>query len=51
VTPLVYAKLPLWVVINHEGKIADDHSGFNAIKPDEGLRSLDDAMMKQLKAN
>ncbi len=43
------AKLPLWVVIDPEGKIAHYHVGFYAIKPDEGLRPLDEAVMKQIK--
>lgn len=43
------AKLPLWVVINPDGKIAHYHVGFYAIKPDEGLRPLDEAVMKQIK--
>ena len=43
------AKLPLWVVIDPDGKIAHYHVGFYAIKPDEGLRPLDEAVMKQIK--
>jgi peroxiredoxin len=43
------AKLPLFVVIDPDGKIAHYHVGFYAIKPDEGLRPLDEAVMKQLK--
>ena len=43
------AKLPLWVVINPDGKIAHYHVGFYVIKPDEGLRPLDEAVMKQIK--
>ena len=43
------AKLPLWVVINPDGKIAHYQVGFYAIKPDEGLRPLDEAVMKQIK--
>lgn len=43
------AKLPLWIVINPDGKIAHYHVGFYAIKPDEGLRPLDEAVMKQIK--
>jgi hypothetical protein len=43
------AKLPLWVVINPDGKIAHYHVGYYAIKPDEGLRPLDEAAMKQIK--
>mgnify|MGYP003390244477 CR=1 FL=1 len=43
------AKLPLWVVIAPDGKIAHYHVGFYAIKPDEGLRPLDEAVMQQIK--
>ena len=43
------AKLPLWVVINPDGQIAHYHVGFYAIKPDEGLRPLDEAVMRQIK--
>ncbi|MFM9960436.1 MAG: peroxiredoxin family protein [Planctomycetaceae bacterium] len=43
------AKLPLWIVIDPDGKIAHYHVGFYAIKPDEGLRPLDEAVMKQIK--
>lgn len=42
------AKLPLWVVIAPDGKIAHYHVGFYSIKPDEGLRPLDEAVMKQI---
>lgn len=43
------AKLPLWVVIEPDGKIAHYHVGYYAIKPDEGLRPLDEAVMKAIK--
>ena len=43
------ARLPLWVVIDPDGKIAHYYVGFYAIKPDEGLRPLDEAVMKQIK--
>lgn len=43
------ARLPLWVVIDRDGKIDHYHVGFYAIKPDEGLRPLDEAVMKQIK--
>ncbi|MFP6763307.1 MAG: hypothetical protein VB858_06810 [Planctomycetaceae bacterium] len=39
------AKLPLWVVIGHDGKVAHYHVGFYSIKPDEGLRSLDTLLL------
>ena len=50
-TPLDFPNLPRRVVINHEGKSADYRSGFDAIKPDEGLRPLDEAVVRQLKTN
>jgi peroxiredoxin len=43
------AKLPLWVVIGPDGKIAHYHSGFYKIKPDEGLRELDDVLVKLIR--
>lgn len=35
------AKLPLWVVIGPDGKVAHYRSGFYKINPDEGLQELD----------
>lgn len=43
------AKLPLWIVINPDGQIAHYQVGFYNIKADEGLRPLDEAVMKQIK--
>ncbi|HUQ72272.1 MAG TPA: TlpA disulfide reductase family protein [Planctomycetaceae bacterium] len=43
------AELPLWVVIGHDGKIAHYKVGYYAIKPDEGLRELDAAVVEALK--
>jgi len=43
------AKLPLWVVIGPEGKIVHYHSGFYKIHPDEGLRELDDVLVKLIR--
>lgn len=40
------AKLPLWVVIDAEGKIVHYNSGFYKINPDEGLRLLDEVVVK-----
>ncbi len=37
--------LPLWVVIGHEGKIAHYHIGYYSIKPDEGLKQLNEAVV------
>jgi hypothetical protein len=43
------AELPLWVVIGHDGKIVHYKVGYYAIKPDEGLRELDTAVVEALK--
>jgi peroxiredoxin len=43
------APLPLWVVIGHDGKVAHYHTGFYDIKPDEGLRQLDEAVVEALR--
>lgn len=43
------AKLPLWVVIGPDGKIAHFHSGFYKINPDEGLRELDEILIKLIR--
>lgn len=43
------AKLPLWVVIGPDGNIAHFHSGFYKINPDEGLRELDDILVKMIR--
>lgn len=40
------AKLPLWVVIGADGKVAHYSSGFYKINPDEGLRELDEVLVK-----
>jgi alkyl hydroperoxide reductase subunit AhpC len=42
----VGAKLPLWVVIGHDGKVAHYSAGFYKINPDEGLRELDEVVVK-----
>lgn len=42
----VGAKLPLWVVIGADGKIAHYSAGFFKINPDEGLRELDEVVVK-----
>lgn len=42
------AKLPLWVVIDADGTIVHYHSGFYKINPDEGLRALDEVVVKQI---
>jgi hypothetical protein len=43
------APLPLWVVIGHDGKVTHHHTGFYDIKPDEGLKPLDDAVVDALR--
>lgn len=43
------AKLPLWVVIAPDGTIAHYHVGFYKINPDEGLREIDDVLVKLIK--
>jgi peroxiredoxin len=43
------AKLPLWVVIGPDGKIVHFHTGFYKINPDEGLRELDDVLVKLIR--
>jgi peroxiredoxin len=44
------AKLPLWIVIGPDGKIAGYHVGYYDIKPDEGLRQLDEIVVKLIQA-
>jgi len=43
------AKLPLWVVIGPDGSVAHFHAGLYKINPDEGLRELDDLLVKLLR--
>lgn len=43
------AKLPLWVVIDADGRIAHYHTGFYKINPDEGLQQLDDVLVKLIR--
>ncbi len=43
------AKLPLWVVIGHDGKVAHYRTGFYKINPDEGLRELDEILVKLIR--
>ena len=43
------AKLPLWVVIGPDGKVAHYHAGFYKINPDEGLRELDDLLVTMIR--
>jgi hypothetical protein len=43
------AKLPLWVVIGPDEKIAHFHAGYYKINPDEGLRELDDLLVRMIR--
>lgn len=43
------AELPLWVVIGHDGKVTHYKVGYYDLKPDEGLRELDAAVVEALK--
>ncbi|HCD01003.1 MAG TPA: hypothetical protein DER64_10790 [Planctomycetaceae bacterium] len=43
------AKLPLWVVIDAEGKVAGYKVGFYRIKADEGLRQLDELLIRLIR--
>ena len=43
------AKLPLWVVIDSEGKVAGYKVGFYRIKADEGLRQLDELVIRLIR--
>ncbi len=47
--PKYGANLPLWVVIGRDGKVAHYHAGFYKINPDEGLRELDDVLIKLIR--
>jgi len=41
----VGAKLPLWVVIGGDGKVAHYKAGYYEINPDEGLKKLDESLI------
>jgi hypothetical protein len=43
------AALPLWIVIGHDGTVTHYHSGFYNIKPDEGLKQLDEAVIEAVR--
>ncbi len=43
------ASLPLWVVVDPDGKIADFHVGVYPINPDEGLRDLDAVIVRLIR--
>jgi peroxiredoxin len=47
--PKYGAKLPLWVVIGRDGKVAHYRAGFYKINPDEGLRELDEVLIKLIR--
>ncbi|MDC0262059.1 redoxin domain-containing protein [Planctomycetaceae bacterium] len=44
------AKLPLWVVIGADGKIKHYKVGYYDVNPREGLKELDAAIIKEIKA-
>jgi len=43
------APLPLWIVIGADGKVSHYHTGIYDIKPDEGLKQLDDEVIKAVR--
>lgn len=43
------SKLPLWIVIGADGKIAHYKSGLYDLQPDEGLKQLDDVILQEVK--
>lgn len=43
------ARLPLWVVIDPEGKIAHYHAGYYDVKPNEGLVELDGVLAELIR--
>lgn len=46
----VGAELPLWVLIDPEGKIAHYKVGFYEVKADEGLKELDERIVELIRA-
>jgi peroxiredoxin len=43
------AKLPLWIVVGADGKIAHYKAGLYEMQPDEGLKQLDEAVLEAVK--
>ena len=43
------APLPLWVVIGHDGKVVHYHTGIYDIKPDDGLKELDEVVIEAVR--
>jgi peroxiredoxin len=43
------AKLPLWIVVGADGKIAHYKTGLYELQPDEGLKQLDEAVLEAVK--
>src|SRR5262249_34438941 len=43
------SKLPLWIVVGADGKIAHYKSGLYDIQPDEGLKQLDEVVLQEVK--
>jgi hypothetical protein len=44
------AELPLWVVVDPNGKIVHYKAGFYQVNPRDGLQELDDILVEQIKA-
>jgi hypothetical protein len=47
--PALGGRLPLWLVVGHDGVILHYQPGLYALKPDEGLKELDAAIIAALK--
>ena len=43
------AKLPLFVVLDHDGRIVHYHVGFYRIDPDKGLQELDGVLVELIR--
>lgn len=43
------SKLPLWIVVGADGKIAHYKAGLYDLQPDEGLKQLDDVILEEVK--
>ena len=43
------AKLPLWVVIGPDGKVAHYHVGLYKVNSDEGLKELEETLIRVIK--
>lgn len=43
------SKLPLWIVVGADGKIAHYKAGLYDLQPDEGLKALDEVVLQEVK--